>query len=166
MLSRAALRSSASKLVSFTAETRHELNNPVVSYLDSLGSRPVNLRILSSTFFKLSLAFSSWSCKLRTATAILRWVSGSHVVSSSSTLRGLFFFGAPGVVSSSSCPVPYLKINPSSKDRWILANDDQNSGRIFFLMFMNIVLISFRPRLSWFDRPFSYQCPDLPTRFF
>lgn len=108
MLSRAKLRSSASKLVSFTAETRHQLNNPMLSYLDSLGSRPVNLRILSSTFFKLSLAFSSWSCKLRTATAILRRVSGSHVVSSSSTLRSLFFFGAPGVASSSSCPVPYL----------------------------------------------------------
>lgn len=46
-----------------------------ILYLESLGSRPVSLRIVSSTFFKLSLAFSSWSCKLRTATAILLLVS-------------------------------------------------------------------------------------------
>lgn len=40
-------------------------------YLNSPGSLPVSFRIFSSTLFKLSLAFSSWSCKLRTTTAIL-----------------------------------------------------------------------------------------------
>lgn len=39
-------------------------------YLTSLGSRPVSLRIFSSTFLRLSLAFSSCSCKVLTATAI------------------------------------------------------------------------------------------------
>lgn len=39
-------------------------------YLTSFGSRPVSLRIFSSTFFRLSLAFSSCSCKVLTATAI------------------------------------------------------------------------------------------------
>lgn len=40
-------------------------------HLTSLGSRPVSLRIFSSTCLRLSLAFSSCSCSARTATAIL-----------------------------------------------------------------------------------------------
>lgn len=43
---------------------------PSAPHLTSFGSRPVSLRIFSSTFFKLSLAFSSCSCKVLTATAI------------------------------------------------------------------------------------------------
>lgn len=39
-------------------------------HLTSLGSRPVSLRIFSSTCLRLSLAFSSCSCSARTATAI------------------------------------------------------------------------------------------------
>lgn len=40
------------------------------AHLTSFGSRPVSLRIFSSTFLRLSLAFSSCSCKVLTATAI------------------------------------------------------------------------------------------------
>lgn len=49
------------------SRSRHCSHGP---YLTSFGSRPVSLRIFSSTFFRLSLAFSSCSCKVLTATAI------------------------------------------------------------------------------------------------
>lgn len=50
------------------------------SYLTSFGSRPVSLRIFSSTFFRLSLAFSSCSCKVLTATAIFSLQQASRLL--------------------------------------------------------------------------------------
>lgn len=47
-------------------------------YLTSLGSRPVSLRMFSSTFLRLSLAFSSCSCKVLTATAIFSPLQASR----------------------------------------------------------------------------------------
>lgn len=49
-------------------------------YLTSFGSRPVSLRIFSSTFFRLSLAFSSCSCKVLTATAIFSLQQASRLL--------------------------------------------------------------------------------------
>lgn len=49
-------------------------------YLTSFGSRPVSLRIFSSTFFRLSLAFSSCSCKVLTATAIFSLLQASRLL--------------------------------------------------------------------------------------
>lgn len=51
---------------------------PSFPYLTSLGSRPVSLRIFSSTFLRLSLAFSSCSCKVLTATAIFSPLQASR----------------------------------------------------------------------------------------
>lgn len=50
------------------------------SYLTSFGSRPVSLRIFSSTFLRLSLAFSSCSCKVLTATAIFSLQQASRLL--------------------------------------------------------------------------------------
>lgn len=50
-------------------------------YLTSFGSRPVSLRIFSSTFLRLSLAFSSCSCKVLTATAIFSPQQASRLLS-------------------------------------------------------------------------------------
>lgn len=49
-------------------------------YLTSLGSRPVSLRMFSSTFLRLSLAFSSCSCKVLTATAIFSLQQASRLL--------------------------------------------------------------------------------------
>jgi hypothetical protein len=54
---------------------------PSDPYLTSFGSRPVSLRIFSSTFLRLSLAFSSCSCKALTATAIFSLQQASRPLS-------------------------------------------------------------------------------------
>lgn len=53
---------------------------PSDPYLTSFGSRPVSLRIFSSTFLRLSLAFSSCSCKALTATAIFSLQQASRLL--------------------------------------------------------------------------------------
>lgn len=57
--------------------TSHVPSHP---YLTSFGSRPVSLRMFSSTFLRLSLAFSSCSCKVLTATAIFSLQQASRLL--------------------------------------------------------------------------------------
>lgn len=57
--------------------TSHVPSDP---HLTSFGSRPVSLRIFSSTFLRLSLAFSSCSCKVLTATAIFSLQQASRLL--------------------------------------------------------------------------------------